>query len=488
MRPLSSPARFLATTLLLLSSSVPLLSTAHPLERISPIPPLSQSRSERQTIDERGFADFLGGGKGGGGTNIASALGNLTQDLSAVLTDATALLQSFMQVIQELKNATNENDLVNLLGLDVSGAKSDSQKVTNATVGAVGANVTCPGMAVLFARGTLEPGVYCPLFFFFSFLSCLSSGTQGPRSTNVSLLTGNVGLYTGPSFFTALRNYINGSTTLAVQGVPYPASIPGFLVGGSPFGSAVMATLVNRTAAACPNTKIVLSGYSQGAQVVHNAMSLINAPAAAATAATAATAAAGTGTTTTAAAAASTTTAAAGIGTSSTSSSTSTAATQPNAIAGRQATSASASASSTATATATPAAAAAAEAPSQVSVAQVNNQVSSVVLFGDPRNGTAVTGTQAGRVLSLCNAQDDICAKGGDAITLAHLTYNRDAAQAAMFVMQRSGMGLASTDATAQGMGNVPVVPAAQGVSGAMQLGSGPGLPGMAAFLRGIGK
>lgn len=171
MRPLSSPARFLATTLLLLSSSAPLLSTAHPLEIISPIPPLSQSRGERQTIDERGFADLFGGGKGataaggGGGSNIASALGNLTQDLSAVLTDATALLQSFMQVIQELKNATNENDLVDLLGLDVSGAKSDSQKVTNATVGAVGANVTCPGMAVLFARGTLEPGVYYLVLF-----------------------------------------------------------------------------------------------------------------------------------------------------------------------------------------------------------------------------------------------------------------------------------------------------------------------------------
>ena len=62
---------------------------------------------------------------------------------------------------------------------------------------------------------------------------------------------------------------------MAVQGIPYPASIPGFLAGGSPLGSTVMAELANKTASACPDTKIVMSGYSQGAQVVHNAMSKV---------------------------------------------------------------------------------------------------------------------------------------------------------------------------------------------------------------------
>lgn len=285
------------------------------------------------------------------------------------------------------------------------------------------------------------------------------------------MLAGNVGLFTGPSFFTALRNYINGSTTLAIQGVPYPASIPGFLVGGSPFGSALMASLVNKTAAACPNTKIVLSGYSQGCQVVHNAMSLINAPAPAAATALPADAAP----------------AAPAV----TPSTTSTAA---NTIAARQDTTSSSttttSTSSTAAATIAaatptpPAPAPAAAAPRFVSAAQINAQVMSVVLFGDPRNGTAVSGTDAARVLSLCNAEDDICARGGDAVTLAHLTYNRNAPQAAMFVMQRSGLGVASADAVQQGMSNVPSVPAQEGVSGSTQLGTGPGLPGMAAFVK----
>jgi hypothetical protein len=175
---------------------------------------------------------------------------------------------------------------------------------------------------------------------------------------------GNVGLYTGPSFFTALRNYINGTSTMAVQGVPYPASIGGFLKGGSPLGSDVMADLANKTAEACPNSKIVMAGYSQGAQVVHNAMEKM--------------------------AAMSNTTA------------------PTNNI-------------------------------------DVASHISSVVLFGDPRNGTAVAGVNQGRVLSLCNAQDDICT-GGDRITLDHLTYNRDAPQAAMFVMQSSYHPSPSTD------------------------------------------
>lgn len=221
--------------------------------------------------------------------------------------------------------------------------------------------------------------------------------------------TGNVGLFAGPPFFTALRNYINGSSTLAIQGIPYPASIPGFLAGGSSFGSGVMALMVNKTAAACPNTKIVLSGYSQGAQVVHNAMQLIN-----------------NGTT----------------------------------IAGANGTTN----------------------PFATKAATINSQVMSVVLFGDPKNGTAVSGTQDAKVLSLCNVQDDICAKGGDIITLSHLTYSQNAAQAAMFVMQKSGLGVASQDAMNQGMGNVPTVQSTAKMNGAMQIGTGAGLPSLGFF------
>lgn len=47
-------------------------------------------------------------------------------------------------------------------------------------------------------------------------------------------------------------------------------------------------------------------------------------------------------------------------------------------------------------------------------------KISSVVLFGDPKNGTAIQGVDAKRVLTICHAGDDIC-MGGDDVGLAHL-------------------------------------------------------------------
>lgn len=72
--------------------------------------------------------------------------------------------------------------------------------------------------------------------------------------------SGNVGTFAGPPFFQALANDI-GASNLAVQGVDYPADIPGFLEGGDPTGSATMASLVSQAASQCPSTKIVMSGY-----------------------------------------------------------------------------------------------------------------------------------------------------------------------------------------------------------------------------------
>jgi hypothetical protein len=66
---------------------------------------------------------------------------------------------------------------------------------------------SCAAMSVIFARGTTEPG--------------------------------NVGVLTGPEFFTALEATV-GAQNVAVQGVDYSASIDGFLEGGDPAGSQTM--------------------------------------------------------------------------------------------------------------------------------------------------------------------------------------------------------------------------------------------------------
>ena len=96
----------------------------------------------------------------------------------------------------------------------------------------------CRAVTVIFARGTTEQS--------------------------------NVGSLVGPPFFQALANEI-GASNLAVQGVDYAADIPGFLAGGDVNGSATLASLAVRAEKQCPDTAVVLSGYSQGGQLVHNA-------------------------------------------------------------------------------------------------------------------------------------------------------------------------------------------------------------------------
>jgi cutinase len=86
----------------------------------------------------------------------------------------------------------------------------------------------CKAMTVIFARGTTE--------------------------------TGNVGTLAGPPFFNALEASV-GAGNVAVQGVDYPADIPGFLAGGDAGGSKTMASLVQQAMTQCPSTKIVMAGY-----------------------------------------------------------------------------------------------------------------------------------------------------------------------------------------------------------------------------------
>ncbi|KAJ1559153.1 hypothetical protein HK405_011787, partial [Cladochytrium tenue] len=87
------------------------------------------------------------------------------------------------------------------------------------------------------------------------------------RGTNEQ---GNVGTLVGPPFLQSLAGMV-GAANLVAQGVDYAADVQGFLVGGDPTGSALMASLVQGAMTQCPATKVVMAGYSQGGQLVHNA-------------------------------------------------------------------------------------------------------------------------------------------------------------------------------------------------------------------------
>jgi cutinase len=90
---------------------------------------------------------------------------------------------------------------------------------------------------------------------------------------------GNVGEANseGPTFFNALASALGGTSRLAIQGVTYPANVLGFLAGGDAAGATTMFNLINQAASKCPSTKIVVSGYSQGAQLVHTATQRLSA-------------------------------------------------------------------------------------------------------------------------------------------------------------------------------------------------------------------
>jgi hypothetical protein len=89
-------------------------------------------------------------------------------------------------------------------------------------------NGVCKQMTVLFARGTTEGG--------------------------------NMGTLAGPPFVQAIGQMM-GAGNVAVQGIDYPADIPGFLAGGDAGGSQLMAQMVGQVMAACPTTSLVIAGY-----------------------------------------------------------------------------------------------------------------------------------------------------------------------------------------------------------------------------------
>ncbi|KAK2740097.1 hypothetical protein FQN55_009046 [Onygenales sp. PD_40] len=97
-------------------------------------------------------------------------------------------------------------------------------------------NAGCQPVTLIFARGTTE--------------------------------LGNMGTVVGPPLAAALKKQLGDKLT--VQGVDYPASAMGNANMGAS-GGPDMAALVKKSKSQCPDSKIVLSGYSQGAMVVHNA-------------------------------------------------------------------------------------------------------------------------------------------------------------------------------------------------------------------------
>ncbi|KAF4307203.1 putative cutinase protein [Botryosphaeria dothidea] len=106
------------------------------------------------------------------------------------------------------------------------------------------AGADCKAMVVIFARGTTEPPP--------------------------------IGLIAGPPLQDALEAQM-GAGNVDFQGVDYPANVAGFLAGGDAGGSKDMAQMVTQAVTDCPDSDVVMAGYSQGGQLVHNAAEQLDA-------------------------------------------------------------------------------------------------------------------------------------------------------------------------------------------------------------------
>ncbi|POR37050.1 Cutinase [Tolypocladium paradoxum] len=128
----------------------------------------------------------------------------------------------------------------NMLVQDACGLITAGEQVIGTVLGIPSTeNGPCGDVTVLFARGTCD--------------------------------SGNVGVLTGPWFFKALDSAAKATgRSLGVQGLDYPASVEGYLTGSEGPGQD-FAKLIRNTVAICPDTRLVLGGYSQGGMVVHHA-------------------------------------------------------------------------------------------------------------------------------------------------------------------------------------------------------------------------
>jgi len=120
------------------------------------------------------------------------------------------------------------------------GERATSTSTSGYTSGATANDVTngvCAPLTVIFARGTSE--------------------------------SGNIGSVIGPPLFKALLSATNNQ--VALQGVNYAADTAGDADMGAE-GAPNLVSLVQQALKQCPSTKIALSGYSQGAMVVHYAV------------------------------------------------------------------------------------------------------------------------------------------------------------------------------------------------------------------------
>ncbi|KAF1950723.1 cutinase-domain-containing protein [Byssothecium circinans] len=147
----------------------------------------------------------------------------------------SGLLNRFLRILSTLPQGEQALDGIGRILTPLQQALANAVGIET-TKSDLARNAPCADMTLVYARGTTEPG--------------------------------NMGLVTGPPFVDALKKEL-GTKSLAVQGVEYPATFAGFNKNGAE-GVPSMTNFINQALTKCPNTKVVISGYSQGALVLRS--------------------------------------------------------------------------------------------------------------------------------------------------------------------------------------------------------------------------
>ncbi|KAJ5726641.1 cutinase-domain-containing protein [Penicillium malachiteum] len=178
------------------------------------------------------------------GTGTSSGLGALISGLSSIpgLSGSSGSGFSLPSTIPGLSGLSGLSDLTGSDESGSSGLSGFKRQLTGSTKNGVTDNTGCEELTLIFARGTDE--------------------------------LGNMGTVVGPPLATALASLTKNNVT--VQGVNYDASVAGDTTLGEDGGSDI-ASLVKQSIKQCPDSKVVIAGYSEGAMVVHNAANSLSA-------------------------------------------------------------------------------------------------------------------------------------------------------------------------------------------------------------------
>ncbi|KAF3386403.1 putative cutinase 1 [Penicillium rolfsii] len=167
----------------------------------------------------------------GGGLGDLSSLGSLGGSSSD--SGLGALSSLIPSLGSGLSDSSSSSGISSLLG-----GLSKRQLTGSVTANDVTDKASCKELTFIFARGSDE--------------------------------VGNMGSVVGPPVATQLKSLTGNKVN--VQGVTYAATAESNVALGAN-GGPIMANLVETALQQCPDTKVVLGGYSQGAMVVHNAAS-----------------------------------------------------------------------------------------------------------------------------------------------------------------------------------------------------------------------